>query len=91
MAATSESCCNVRNGVGEEIPHLSNNKEKVYVFSTTHETKVAEKTATSDSCCIMRNGVGDDIPHLSNNNIKEKTYVFSKTHEAQEAENDSNL
>ena len=42
MAATSESCCIMRNGVGEEIPHLSNNNEKTYVFSTTHETEETE-------------------------------------------------
>ena len=28
MAATSESCCKLRNGVGEDIPHLSNIEQK---------------------------------------------------------------
>ena len=90
MAATSESCCVMRNGVGEEIPHLSDNKEKKHAFSQQPmKQRKLKMAATSESCCIMTNGVGEEIPHLSNN--KEKAYVFSTTHETEEAENGSNL
>ena len=50
MAATSESFCKMRNGVGEEIPHLSNNKEKYTISQQPMKQRKLKMAATSESC-----------------------------------------
>ena len=60
MTATSESCCIMRNGVGEEIPHLSNNKEKHTFSQQLMKPRKLKMAASSGPCCIVRNCVGED-------------------------------